>query len=117
MSKTGEWVLDLQERGLLPTPEYPEYDELDFVKSQLKNVEAALVRAEKRLKHMEYLESVVLSADGFTCDECGEVFGDNERDGSWYHCFCTDICIPCAQAQEKDLEPSDLLRLKEYRGD
>ena len=115
MSATGRWVLELQEqseRDAMATLE-----ELTFTKDILRNTEAALVRAEKRLKHMEYLEKVILSADGFTCDECGEVFGDQERDGNWYHCFCTDICEKCAQEQEKDLELSDLLRLKEYRGD
>lgn len=115
MSATGRWIEDLQEAEERDLEQFKE--EYKFLKQQLKHTEAALVRAEKNLKHMEYLEKVVLSGDGFTCCECGYVFDDKERDGNWWHCFEMDICEPCAKKKFFDLSLSQQNRLKDYLGD
>ena len=79
-------------------------EEIEFLKTQLKNTEGALCRAEKALKHKAYLEKCVLSGDGFTCQECEEVFHDMERSKDFWDAYGEDWCEDCAEDKEMTMD-------------
>ena len=84
-----------------------ESDEMEFLRDQLRVTFQALVRKGNELdavmRHKNYLEQVVLSGDGFTCEECDKVFGDDKLDGVVRKYLGVKVCEDCGGLKYPDV--------------